>query len=65
MIKVKLILDTDKMVDSMSDRIIELLSDSEELERLTPKEVVELSNILCHSLRSEFENISELDLVAR
>ena len=65
MINAKLKLDVDGMADNLSDRVLELISESEELKKLSPQEVVELSNIVNHSIRLELDIISELDLVTR
>lgn len=66
MIKATLNVDTLRIADKLSDKILEMISDSEELEALTDKGVTELSNIVNHALAIELESeLSSVELVAR
>ena len=63
MIKANITLNTQEIAGAMSNRIIEAISDSEELEHLTPKQVAALSNIIDHAITCELEKISTIELV--
>ena len=64
MIKATLTLNTHKISGAISDRVIESISDSDELEHLTVPEVNALANIIDHAISCELEKLTNIELVA-
>ena len=65
MIASKLKINKDKWLEKLSKGVIESLSNSEELEFLTPQQIAKIDKIIeCH-LDGVLNEISEFDLVVR